>query len=76
MANPSLKGQIYDMGQVTELPAGWFENESMWVHALYTFYLDLLHKGLYTEFCEEMTSGGISFQTKMWLSPEAKLYDS
>eukprot|EP00957_Ditylum_brightwellii_P212059 15366916-Ditylum_brightwellii.AAC.1 len=55
----SLKGQSYDMGRVTVFPAGWLENESIWVHLSYKFYLELIRKGLYKEFYEELTSGGM-----------------
>jgi hypothetical protein len=55
----SLKGQSYDMGRMIAFSPGWLENQSIWLHMSYKYYLGLLRKGLYDEFLEEMTSGGI-----------------
>ena len=55
----SLKGQSYDMGRMIAFAPGWLENQSVWLHMSYKYYLELLRKGLYNEFLEEMTSGGI-----------------
>jgi len=38
---------------------GWLENQSVWLHMSYKFYLELLRHDLYDEFFEEMSSGGI-----------------
>jgi hypothetical protein len=55
----SLKGQSYDMGRMMAFAPGWLENQSVWLHMSYKYYLELLRKGLYKEFLDEMTSGGI-----------------
>mmetsp|Transcript_52127 Transcript_52127/g.156464 ORF Transcript_52127/g.156464 Transcript_52127/m.156464 type:complete len:1307 (-) Transcript_52127:86-4006(-) len=55
----SLKGQSYDMGRMMSFAPGWLENQSVWLHMSYKFYLQLLRGGLYEQFFEEMTSGGM-----------------
>ena len=55
----SLQGQSYDMGRMMAFTPGWLENQSVWMHMSYKFYLELLRKDMFDEFFEEMTSGGI-----------------
>jgi hypothetical protein len=55
----SLEGQSYDMGRMMAFTPGWLENQSVWLHMSYKFYLELLRKELFDEFFDEMTSGGI-----------------
>jgi hypothetical protein len=55
----SLKGQNFDMGREMAFAPGWLENQSVWVHMSYKFYLELLRHGLFHEFFTEMTSGGM-----------------
>ena len=55
----SLDGQSYDMGRMLAFAPGWLENQSVWMHMSYKFYLELLRRDLFKEFLEEMTSGGI-----------------
>jgi len=55
----SLKGQSYDMGRMLAFAPGWLENQSVWMHMSYKFYLELLRNDLFDEFLDEMTSGGI-----------------
>jgi hypothetical protein len=55
----SLKGQSYDMGRMMAFSPGWLENESVWLHMSYKYYLELLRGGLYDEFFNEMRGGGI-----------------
>jgi len=55
----SLKGQSYDMGRMMAFTPGWLENQSIWMHMSYKYYLELLRGKLYTEFFEEMRGGGI-----------------
>eukprot|EP00567_Pseudictyota_dubia_P009268 CAMPEP_0197438536 /NCGR_PEP_ID=MMETSP1175-20131217/5506_1 /TAXON_ID=1003142 /ORGANISM="Triceratium dubium, Strain CCMP147" /LENGTH=1314 /DNA_ID=CAMNT_0042968287 /DNA_START=186 /DNA_END=4130 /DNA_ORIENTATION=+ len=55
----SLKGQSYDMGRVKAFAPGWLENQSVWLHMSYKFYLELIRNGLYEQFYTEMTSGGM-----------------
>jgi hypothetical protein len=55
----SLKGQSYDMGRQIAFAPGWLENQSIWMHMSYKYYLQLLRGKLYTEFFSEMKGGGI-----------------
>lgn len=55
----SLKGQSYDMGRMMAFSPGWLENQSVWLHMSYKFYLELLRHDMFDEFFDEMTSGGI-----------------
>ena len=40
---------------------GWLENESVWLHMSYKFYLELLRGGLYEEFYHEIKTGLVPF---------------
>lgn len=55
----SLKGQSYDMGRMMAFTPGWLENQSIWMHMSYKYYLELLRGKLYKQFFEEMTNGGM-----------------
>lgn len=55
----SLKGQSIDMGREMAFAPGWLENQSVWLHMSYKFYLELLRHELYDEFFDEMSSGGM-----------------
>jgi hypothetical protein len=55
----SLKGQSYDMGRQIAFAPGWLENQSIWMHMSYKYYLQLLRGNLFTEFFAEMKGGGI-----------------
>eukprot|EP00567_Pseudictyota_dubia_P012209 CAMPEP_0197438492 /NCGR_PEP_ID=MMETSP1175-20131217/5481_1 /TAXON_ID=1003142 /ORGANISM="Triceratium dubium, Strain CCMP147" /LENGTH=1207 /DNA_ID=CAMNT_0042968241 /DNA_START=165 /DNA_END=3788 /DNA_ORIENTATION=- len=55
----NLKGQSYDMGRMMAFAPGWLENESIWMHMSYKYYLELIRGGLYEEFFREMKEGGI-----------------
>lgn len=55
----SLKGQSYDMGRQMSFAPGWLENQSIWMHMSYKYYLQLLRGKLYEEFFEEMRGGGM-----------------
>jgi len=55
----SLSGQSYDMGRMMAFTPGWLENQSIWMHMSYKYYLELLRGKLFTEFYDEMRGGGI-----------------
>ena len=57
----SLSEMGQDVGRMKAFSAGWLENESVWLHMSYKFYLELLRGGLYTEFFEEMKTGLVPF---------------
>lgn len=55
----SLEGQSYDMGRMMAFSPGWLENQSIWSHMSYKYYLELIRGKLYTEFFDEMRGGGM-----------------
>ena len=55
----SLKGQSYDMGRQMAFAPGWLENQSIWMHMSYKYYLQLLRGNLYEEFFSEVKGGGV-----------------
>jgi len=57
----SLVGQSYDMGRMMAFSPGWLENQSVWTHMSYKYYLELLRKGMYDDFFTEMESGMLPF---------------
>ena len=54
-----LTGQSYDMGRMMAFAAGWLENQSIWMHMSYKYYLQLLRGKLYDQFYTEMKGGGM-----------------
>jgi len=55
----SLSGQSYDMGRQIAFAPGWLENQSIWMHMSYKYYLQLLRGKLYDQFFSEYRGGGI-----------------
>lgn len=55
----SLVGQSIDMGRMMAFSPGWLENQSIWTHMSYKFYLQLLRGKLYEVFFNELTGGGM-----------------
>jgi len=55
----SLEGQSYDMGRQIAFAPGWLENQSIWMHMSYKYYLQLIRGKLYDEFFAEMKGGGV-----------------
>ena len=55
----SLQDQSVDMGREIGFPAGWYENQSVWLHMSYKFYLELLRQGFFEIFFSEMQQGGL-----------------
>jgi hypothetical protein len=54
-----LTGQSYDMGRMMAFAAGWLENQSIWMHMSYKYYLQLIRGKLYDQFYSEMRGGGM-----------------
>ena len=50
-----------EVGRMKAFSAGWLENQSVFLHMSYKFYLELLRAGLYTEFFEEIKTGLVPF---------------
>jgi hypothetical protein len=57
----SLKSIGPEVGRMVAFSPGWLENESVWLHMSYKFYLELLRGGLYTEFFNEISTGLVPF---------------
>eukprot|EP00980_Cylindrotheca_fusiformis_P028851 scaffold22660_cov127-Cylindrotheca_fusiformis.AAC.5 len=55
----SLNDQPLDIGRSMAFPPGWLENQSVWLHMSYKFYLQLLRKSLLNEFYDEAFNGGL-----------------
>eukprot|EP00339_Tiarina_fusa_P025335 CAMPEP_0117045698 /NCGR_PEP_ID=MMETSP0472-20121206/31617_1 /TAXON_ID=693140 ORGANISM="Tiarina fusus, Strain LIS" /NCGR_SAMPLE_ID=MMETSP0472 /ASSEMBLY_ACC=CAM_ASM_000603 /LENGTH=1223 /DNA_ID=CAMNT_0004757805 /DNA_START=135 /DNA_END=3806 /DNA_ORIENTATION=+ len=55
----TLKGQTYDMGRQIAFAPGWLENQSIWMHMSYKYYLQMIRGKLYEQFFSEMKGGGI-----------------
>ena len=53
----SLEGQSIDIGRMMAFSPGWLENQSVWLHMSYKYYLEILRSKLYAEFYEEISSG-------------------
>merc|ERR1712083_743093 len=47
------------MGRQISFAPGWLENQSIWMHMSYKYYLQLLRGKLYDIFFDEMKGGGI-----------------
>lgn len=50
-----------DIGRMMAFTPGWLENQSVWLHMSYKFYLELLRAGLYEEFFTEIKTGLVPF---------------
>lgn len=57
----SLVGMGQDVGRMMAFSPGWLENQSVWLHMSYKFYLELLRGGLYQEFFAEILTGLVPF---------------
>jgi len=57
----SLADVGQDVGRMKAFSPGWLENQSVWLHMSYKFYLELLRGGLYAEFFEEIKTGLVPF---------------
>lgn len=57
----SLIGMSPDIGRMMAFAPGWLENQSVWLHMSYKYYLELLRGGLYDEFFTEIESGLVPF---------------
>ncbi|ABX41251.1 hypothetical protein [Lachnoclostridium phytofermentans] len=59
--NESLHTASFEIGRSTAFTPGWLENESIWLHMEYKYYLELLKSGLYEEYFEDFKNGLIPF---------------
>jgi len=59
--NADLSEESDEIGRTRIFPAGWLENESVWLHMEYKYYLELLRRGLAKEFFAEIRQAMIPF---------------
>lgn len=59
--NTDLSGETEEIGRTRIFPAGWLENESIWLHMEYKFLLELLRNGLYEEYFENFQATLVPF---------------
>ena len=64
--NTDLSKETSEIGRARIFPAGWLENQSIWIHMEYKFLLELLRCGLYEEFYENIPHTLVPF-----LNPES-----
>jgi hypothetical protein len=57
----SLKKMSQEIGRMVAFSPGWLENESVWLHMSYKFYLELLRGHLYDAFYLEISTGLVAF---------------
>merc|ERR1712216_50137 len=57
----SLEGMSLEIGRMTAFAPGWLENESVWLHMSYKYYLELLRGGLFAEYYESIKTGVVAF---------------
>ncbi|KAH8045921.1 hypothetical protein JL722_13973 [Aureococcus anophagefferens] len=50
----SLEGQPFEMGRMMAFTPGWLENESIWLHMSFKWYLELIRAKLFDEFWTAM----------------------
>ncbi len=59
--NADLSGESEEIGRCRIFPAGWLENESVWLHMEYKYLLELLRVGLPEEFYRDFFSAFVPF---------------
>ncbi len=59
--NTDLSKQTEEIGRTRIFPAGWLENESVWLHMEYKYLLEVLRSGLYEEFFQEIKTCFVPF---------------
>lgn len=56
----SLSGQPFEMGRMMAFTPGWLENESVWLHMSFKYYLELLRAGLYEQYYSDGVRSGVA----------------
>ncbi|MBS3815168.1 MAG: cellobiose phosphorylase [Hadesarchaea archaeon] len=57
----SLNDEPLELGRIRAYPSGWIENESVYLHMEYKWFLEVLRSGLYEEFYRDMKNAMIPF---------------
>ncbi len=60
--NEPLKGMPVEIGRSMIFTPGWLENESVWLHMEYKYLLELLKKGLYKEYFDDLSHCLVAYQ--------------
>lgn len=60
--NASLQQESYEIGRARAFTPGWLENESIWLHMEYKYFLELLKNGLIEEFYKSASEALVCFQ--------------
>jgi len=63
--NADLSKESDEIGRTRIFPAGWLENESVWLHMEYKYFLELLRCGLAKEFFTEIHGALVPFLDPM-----------
>ncbi len=63
--NADLSKESDEIGRTRIFPAGWLENESVWLHMEYKYFLELLRCGLAKEFFTEIRGALVPFLDPM-----------
>eukprot|EP00968_Pinguiococcus_pyrenoidosus_P001920 scaffold97_cov261-Pinguiococcus_pyrenoidosus.AAC.11 len=73
LISESLEGQPITIGRMMAFPPGWLENQSVWTHMSYKYYLELIRAGLYDEFFTAIKTGLVPFMNAKvdFFSPRA-----
>lgn len=59
--NESLEKASFELGRARAFTPGWLENESIWLHMEYKYFLELLRSGLYEEFFADFHLAAVPF---------------
>jgi len=59
--NADISSQSEEIGRTRIFPRGWLENESIWLHMQYKYFLEVLRSGLYEEFFTLMKESFVPF---------------
>lgn len=59
--NESLAEVSLEAGRAAAFSPGWLENESIWLHMEYKYFLELLKSGLYEEFAQALRAAAVPF---------------
>jgi len=59
--NESLKKVSFEAGRALAFTPGWLENESVWLHMEYKYFLELLKNGMYTDFSQAFHDAAVPF---------------
>jgi hypothetical protein len=59
--NADLTPETEEIGRTRVFPRGWLENESVWLHMEYKYLLELLRRGLFSEYHRDMKTMCVAF---------------